>query len=102
MELNENADNIYRKYLRGEENLSQWLHSGNFAITEMSGNVTQSEVNKWKVVTACKNSNDLWQKIDWKVEIHTAKVNEDLPSLESLAQQFISYLVTQIMKNILI
>ena len=88
MELNENADNIYRKYLRGEENLSRWLDSRNFAIKEMSGNVTQSELNKWKVVIDSKNSKDLSQKIDMKGEIHTSKVNEDLPSLESLAQSF--------------
>ena len=34
-----------------------------------------------------KNSNELWQKINWKGEINQSKISEDLSGVDSLAKK---------------
>ena len=59
------------------------------AISEMSDNVTQSELNKWKVVIQSTYPKELQQQIDCKGEIN-GKVTEELPTLDSLAKQILT------------
>ena len=89
-ELNQNADVIYRQFLMGEKNSADWLTAREIAVKEMSFNLTQAELDRWKLIIESKNSKELWQKIDWKGEVNQSNISDDLPSLQSLANQFMS------------
>ena len=89
-ELNQNADVIYRQFLMGEKNTADWLTAREIAVQEMSFNLIKAELDRWKLIIESKNSKELWQKIDWKGEVNQSNISDDLPSLQSLANQFMS------------
>ena len=73
-ELNQNADVIYRQFLMGEKNSADWLTAREIAVKELPFNLTQAELDRWKLIIESKNSKELWEKIDWKGEVNQISV----------------------------
>ena len=74
----------------GKKNSADWLTAREIAVKEMSFNLTKAELDRWKLIIESKNSKELWQKIDWKGGVNQSNISDDLPSLQSLANQFMS------------
>ena len=88
IQLVEDSNETYIQYISDRNDVDTWLSNRDAAIKEMSNNLTKKEIDAWKKVLDSGNALVLWKKINWKGEIKGLEINEKVPKLEALADQF--------------